>query len=152
MFHVVLAYRFKKKKSRNPLPESCMIGRAMYGSMVAVHRSGAAGGFGMRTTNIGGRTFGLMRIFLLCLFYSLTVHAAQSSRPGECVVLLHGMARTADSMNKMEGVLLGQGYLVAKVDYPSRSERIEKLAGIAVAAGLDVCRQAGADRIHFVTK
>ena len=39
---------------------------------------------------------------------------------GECVVLLHGLARTATSMNKMQRELEKAGYTTANIDYPSR--------------------------------
>ncbi len=71
---------------------------------------------------------------------------------GECVVLLHGLARTSMSMNKMQRELEKAGYATANIDYPSRDHTVEALADIAVAEGLDACRaQEGITRIHFVT-
>ncbi|MEJ2256639.1 MAG: alpha/beta fold hydrolase [Woeseiaceae bacterium] len=71
---------------------------------------------------------------------------------GECVVLLHGLARTASSMNRMERELVAAGYATANIDYPSREHTVEDLAEIAVPAGLDACRAvAGVETIHFVT-
>ena len=53
-------------------------------------------------------------------------------------------------MELMAWWLEDQGYRVANVDYPSRDHRIEKLAPIAIEAGLTECR--GSDNaIHFVT-
>ena len=70
----------------------------------------------------------------------------------ECVVLLHGLARTAMSMNKMERELAAAGYLTANIDYPSREHTVEELAELAVPEGIDACRsQEGVDTIHFVT-
>ena len=71
---------------------------------------------------------------------------------GECVVLLHGLARTSASMGKMQAALVEAGYDVANVDYPSRDYAIQKLAPIAVEAGLAECRaDAQPGRIHFIT-
>lgn len=70
----------------------------------------------------------------------------------ECVVLLHGLARTSTSLNKMERALQDDGYSTANIDYPSRKYEIAELARIAVGEGLATCR-AGDDieKIHFVT-
>jgi pimeloyl-ACP methyl ester carboxylesterase len=71
---------------------------------------------------------------------------------GECVVLLHGLARSATSMNKMERELEKAGYATANIDYPSRDYTVEDLADIAIPEGLAACReQEGVTRIHFVT-
>lgn len=70
----------------------------------------------------------------------------------ECVVLLHGLARTSDSMNKMQDALEDDGYTTANIDYPSRDHDIAELAVIAVGDGLEVCRkEENVERIHFVT-
>ena len=70
----------------------------------------------------------------------------------DCVVLLHGLARTSMSMNKMERELEAAGYLTANIDYPSRDHTVEELADMVVPEGLAACReQSGPDTIHFVT-
>jgi len=69
---------------------------------------------------------------------------------GQCVVLLHGLARTSLSMERMKWALEDDGYRVANVDYPSRELPIEELAPLAVEAGLEECG-AASDGIHFVT-
>jgi len=70
----------------------------------------------------------------------------------ECVVLLHGLARSSTSLNKMEQALQDEGYSTANINYPSRDFEIAELASIAVEEGLATCR-AGEDveKIHFVT-
>ncbi|MCH9694421.1 MAG: alpha/beta fold hydrolase [Gammaproteobacteria bacterium] len=71
---------------------------------------------------------------------------------GDCVVLLHGLARSASSMNKMQTALEDAGYATANVDYPSRDFEIEQLARIAVNNGLQTCRKTeNLEEIHFVT-
>lgn len=71
--------------------------------------------------------------------------------PVECVVLLHGLGRSARSMSVLEDFLLAEGYRVANIDYPSRKQDIETLARDAVVRGLASCRQMQAQKIHFVT-
>ncbi len=70
----------------------------------------------------------------------------------ECVVLLHGLARTASSLNRMQSALEEEGYLTANINYPSRHHEIEALADIAVEEGLATCRAGeNIEKIHFVT-
>lgn len=69
----------------------------------------------------------------------------------DCVVLLHGLARSAMSMNPMQRALEDEGFETANIDYPSRDYTIEELAQIAIPKGLDECRaKDGIGRIHFV--
>lgn len=78
--------------------------------------------------------------------------AAQLAVSSECVVLLHGLARTAASMDTMQHRLEEAGYLVMNIDYPSRELPIEELAPLAVGQGIAGCRALTKDpRIHFVT-
>lgn len=69
----------------------------------------------------------------------------------DCVVLLHGLARTSASMRRMADALQEHGYRVSNIDYPSRQKTIEELAAGAVQEGVDQCRSQGAAHIHFVT-
>lgn len=70
----------------------------------------------------------------------------------ECVVLLHGLARTASSMNKMQKALDKAGYATANVNYPSRHHAVDVLAPMAIDKGLALCREeSDVERIHFVT-
>jgi triacylglycerol lipase len=80
------------------------------------------------------------------------VLASGVASAAECVVLLHGLARTASSFNTMQEALEEDGYLTANIDYPSREHEIAALADKAVGEGLATCR-AGEDveKIHFVT-
>ena len=68
----------------------------------------------------------------------------------ECVILLHGLARTASSMNKMEQRLLKEDYKVVNVDYPSREYEIEELSTLAIDKGLESCKTYKPTKIHFV--
>jgi triacylglycerol lipase len=90
-----------------------------------------------------------MRKVILLLVLMLPGTSAVAS---ECVVLLHGLARTAMSMNKMERELIAAGYLTANIDYPSREYTVEELAELALPEGIDACRsREGVATIHFVT-
>lgn len=69
----------------------------------------------------------------------------------ECVVLLHGLARTARSMSSLEDYLTDRNYLVANIGYPSREKKVESLALEAIPRGLSACGEAEASPVHFVT-
>lgn len=69
----------------------------------------------------------------------------------ECVILLHGLARTADSMHKLEARLTNENYWVANINYPSRKYPIETLSKLAVEQGITACRQQNSTKINLVT-
>lgn len=78
--------------------------------------------------------------------------SAEPDSNGQCVVLLHGLARTSLSMEMLAWSLEEDGYYVANIDYPSRDYRIEELAPMAVEAGIHECTGGGdVDAVHFVT-
>jgi len=79
------------------------------------------------------------------------LNSSLKSTANECVVLLHGLARTDRSMAKLDKYLKNAGYKTANIDYPSRQKPIEELAYIAVPEGLQVCAQDKTTKIHFVT-
>lgn len=66
-------------------------------------------------------------------------------------MVLHGLARSAASMNQMANRLESEGFDVANVDYPSREHSIDILADLAVSEGLAQCEGNAASKIHFVT-
>lgn len=69
----------------------------------------------------------------------------------DCVVLLHGLARTATAMSPMQRALAEEGFETANIDYPSRDHSVEELAELAIPEGLEACRSIeGVERIHFV--
>ncbi|MDP5136572.1 alpha/beta fold hydrolase [Rheinheimera baltica] len=69
----------------------------------------------------------------------------------DCVVLLHGLARSASAMETMQQALDAAGYHSVNVDYPSREHAIEVLAPMAIAPALAQCRAKQSRVIHFVT-
>ena len=82
-------------------------------------------------------------------FITLLAAVPSPAQSAECVVFLHGLARTSASMEKAAAIFEESGYVVANVDYPSRRFPIEDLAPLAVEAGLDECPADSV--IHFVT-
>lgn len=67
----------------------------------------------------------------------------------DCVILLHGLARSAGSMELLAEKLEAQGYQAVNTGYPSTSYPIETLASMAVESGLARCGDA--EQVHFVT-
>lgn len=65
----------------------------------------------------------------------------------ECVVLLHGLARSEASLLAMQAALEGAGYRVVNDGYPSTEARIEDL----VPRVTEAVAQCGAERTSFVT-
>lgn len=75
---------------------------------------------------------------------------ASSNVRADCVVLIHGLARTAGAMKPFVKPLQVDGYTVVNVDYPSREKTIEELAPLAVdKLGIQQC--PGNETVHFVT-
>lgn len=66
----------------------------------------------------------------------------------ECVVLLHGLARTEVSMTPMELVLENEGFDVVNRGYPSTESTIQNLVEDYLAQDVAAC---GDQRVHFVT-
>lgn len=101
----------------------------------------------------------ILFIFLFSCLFLMNWACALSSQPElkgnpdatECVVLLHGLARTSRSMNTMEKALVLAGFQTVNLDYPSRTKSIEELAAEDLVHGVQLCEQAGAKKIHFVT-
>ncbi|TDK41283.1 alpha/beta fold hydrolase [Antarcticimicrobium luteum] len=83
-----------------------------------------------------------MRILLFLLMFW------PASAMADCVVLLHGLARTEASFTIMDEVLRGRGYRVVRPGYPSTELPIPALAGQAIPAAMADC---GAGTVHFVT-
>ena len=75
-----------------------------------------------------------------------------NSESNECVILLHGLARTNRSMQKIEAALKKAGYRVFNCNYPSRRHPIELLSITAIDQAIEHCYENfQAQRIHFVT-
>lgn len=66
-----------------------------------------------------------------------------------CVVLLHGLARTPDSMDALQEALTEQGYVTVNDGYPSRDYAVAQLVELAIAPAIAKC--PAEQPIHFVT-
>ncbi|MGH8446017.1 MAG: lipase family alpha/beta hydrolase [Solimonas sp.] len=100
------------------------------------------------------RRFGLAAALLaVCTCAVQAAHAADPPVPpnGRTVVLLHGLARSASSMQRMERALQAQGYRICNLDYPSREHTVEELAARYVAPAVAACRQGSDAPVDFVT-
>lgn len=91
------------------------------------------------------------RVIIALLSILICSHAEAASEGSECVVLLHGLARTKKSMLKLEQHLKKRGFHVSNVGYPSRKEDIETLSVEAIEEARADCAFVGASKIHFVT-
>lgn len=89
----------------------------------------------------------MIRHFLYMAFMSLA-HAAAGT---DGVILLHGLARSAGSMGRLEAALVRNGHVVVNVGYPSRTAGIERLSEEVIPAALDDPRLRSCGRVHFVT-
>lgn len=81
----------------------------------------------------------------------LTAQMPAYANENDCVILLHGLARTERSMIPMEKALNQSGYQVVNISYPSRKQRIGALARDYVGKAVKRCQQHRANNIHFVT-
>ena len=98
-----------------------------------------------------------MRMPSLCLAALLAAvsqsSAANDTIPanGESVVVLHGLARSSDSMSRMARSLELAGYHVCNVSYPSRKHSVEVLTKEFVAPSIRECLPGKSEPVHFVT-
>ena len=83
------------------------------------------------------------------LFTLLTLLVSTQLMANECVILLHGLARSDSSMKTMATELHNAGYTVVNYDYPSTQHPVEKLADEAITDALSMCPEQAT--IHFVT-
>lgn len=90
------------------------------------------------------------RVVLLALAVALNLTSMPTHADTDCVVLLHGLARSSGSMRAIESALKTAGYDVVNVDYPSRAKPIEELAPLAFKSGVDGC-PTETSNVHFVT-
>ncbi len=70
---------------------------------------------------------------------------------GECVVLLHGMARSHRAMEEMQEGLSAAGYHTANLGYPSTDLTIEEISTTSFPQGVESCERFTPSAIHFVT-
>ncbi|MCE9612713.1 MAG: alpha/beta fold hydrolase [Lentisphaerae bacterium] len=82
----------------------------------------------------------------------LTAAGVAAPEPGgEAVLVLHGLARSSHSMQRMETALAEAGFDVYPVAYPSREKTVEALSREDLAAAVEACQSNRPARIHFVS-
>lgn len=91
----------------------------------------------------------LLTAMTLALAQTSGALAETAAQPGDCVVLLHGLARTEASMLVMQTALEASGYHVVNSGYPSTEGSVSALAGGWVGPAVAECEGRG--RVHFVT-
>ena len=89
----------------------------------------------------------VMRMQVLKPLFLLALMISADPAQADCVVLLHGLARSEDSLLAMETALAAHGYSVVNESYPSTDANTEVLAqGVG-----DRVAQCGDAIVHFVT-
>lgn len=86
-----------------------------------------------------------IKFIVIILLLPLPLNAYSS----ECVILLHGLARSDSSMTKLENSLKHEGYKTVNAKYPSRKYEIQKLANDTIPKALNKCSRGL--KINFVT-
>ncbi|MCP3874903.1 MAG: alpha/beta hydrolase [Desulfobacteraceae bacterium] len=79
----------------------------------------------------------------------MTVLISSPVETKECVILLHGLARTQGSLSKIQTALNDGGYHTVNKGYPSTKYEIEKLAKDIIPEALAMCPSG--EKVHFVT-
>lgn len=87
-----------------------------------------------------------MRPWLLALLF---ISLSGLSHAKDCVVLLHGLAKSERDMRKLEHALTQAGYHPVNYDYASRQNDVQGLSNTVIDAALAQCPQS--ENIHFVT-
>lgn len=96
-------------------------------------------------------------LVFLIFFTLMSVHCEKESNPipdiviDAHVVLLHGLRQSSTSIEELEKYLVGCGYNVINVDYPSTDHTIEYLASVILHDILKSVREQSSSTIHFVT-
>ncbi|MDR3490841.1 MAG: alpha/beta hydrolase [Gammaproteobacteria bacterium] len=69
----------------------------------------------------------------------------------QCVILLHGLARSHYAMTKLESTLKLHHFIVVNEDYPTTQKSIEALANQSIPSMINECLKYHPARIDFVT-
>lgn len=86
---------------------------------------------------------------LRSLLLAVTFLGASFTAHADCVILLHGLARSAESMAPMSQRLQTMGYSAINYTYPSTRHSIPYLADNYIDDALLACRDG--ELVHFVT-
>jgi triacylglycerol lipase len=88
----------------------------------------------------------MKKLMILLAFLGALPNSAAAAQ--ECVVLLHGLARSSNSLKAMELALEADGYRTVNTSYASTKYTIEELTRDVIPAAVEKC---GSDRVNFVT-
>jgi pimeloyl-ACP methyl ester carboxylesterase len=91
----------------------------------------------------------MIRVLLPILALAATLAPSTRAAAEECVILLHGLARSDTSFLLLEEALALEGFRAVNSDYDSNAAPIEVLAARAIPPALAACE--GTARTHFVT-
>ncbi|MBT6068233.1 alpha/beta hydrolase [Candidatus Peregrinibacteria bacterium] len=72
-------------------------------------------------------------------------------KDGDCVFLIHGLARSSSAMGQMERFLHEKGYETINIDYPSIKYDIQTLTEDFIAPAIETHCQVPDKKMHFVT-
>jgi len=73
------------------------------------------------------------------------------NKHSECIILIHGLARTSRCMNKAASLLRIYGYDVINLTYPSRKKAIGELVNLYIHPAIKECESRAYKQIHFLT-
>ncbi len=90
-------------------------------------------------------------IFLLFWSYILLIPIVCEAAGQQCVILLHGLARSHYSMSALESTLKQHNYIVINENYPSTKKSIEELANTYIQPMINKCQKYHPEKINFVT-
>lgn len=87
-------------------------------------------------------------VFFFCIFIFFP---SISEATGRCVILLHGLARSHSSMEKLATYLQSYDYTVINQDYSSTKKSVEEIADMEIPLMVSACLEHHPDHIYFVT-
>lgn len=90
------------------------------------------------------------KIILSVIIYFFFINISLASN-NDCVILLHGLARTNYSMSKLALTLTHHQYTVVNDNYPSTKKTIEELTADYLPPMINKCLNTHPNHIHFVT-
>lgn len=88
---------------------------------------------------------------VLCAACSAPEYIAAANKNAECVVLLHGLARSARSMRPLQEALSNRNYAVLNLNYPSTEFVVDVLTEQYLRPALQQENLNSCQRLHFVT-